>query len=420
MANMLPILLMMRSAQQTREREARRRREEEDRRRRLRREEENRKRSSYSRQVGRNKGYSSNEYLYKLVSEDKALVKFFDLVDEKTTEIIKREDTQDLLEIQELLKVSTTEIEKIRDIEQRLVKSGISLSADTVINGGAIGVKTSHGYGFGGVGEYGYNRLSFPATFNGITLKREDLEENSPNPYEDDYVTCRAATENLPAEKERIEKAISRKELFLKLSPFGRDNARRELFTLKQKLSDVESAIEDGVVRKGKMDAYAALTPEQKVLIKEYYDAIDKYKPIGKNISERIDDNIQKGKRYGKYRELNQSIWEQAITELIAEGKLTQEDVRGVEEKLASFEIEDRRYDEGISESVLSNGRRDYTSLVRYFYNKPMIEQKRKELIEKRAKKAELEDEEKVISETEDLAKSVKNDKTKKTEDEQK
>ena len=49
-----------------------------------------------------------------------------------------------------------------------------------------------------------------------------------------------------------------------------------------------------------------------------------------------------------------------------------------------------------------------------------MIEQKRKELIEKRAKKAELEDEEKVISETEALAKSVKNDKTKKTEDEQK
>ena len=187
-------------------------------------------------------------------------------------------------------------------------------------------------------------------------------------------MTCRAATEDLSAEKGRIEKAISRKELFLKLSPFGRDNARRELFTLKQKLSDVESAIKDGIVRKGKMDAYAALTPEQKALIKEYYDAIDKYKPIGKNISERIDDNIQKGKRYGKYRELNQSIWEQAITELIAEGKLTQEDVRAAEEKLASFEIEDKRYDEGISESVLSNGRRDYTSLVRYFYNKPIIQ----------------------------------------------
>lgn len=49
-----------------------------------------------------------------------------------------------------------------------------------------------------------------------------------------------------------------------------------------------------------------------------------------------------------------------------------------------------------------------------------MIEQKRKELAEKRAKKAELNDEEKVISETEALAKTVKNDKAKKPEDEQK
>lgn len=419
MANMLPILLMMRSAQHRREREMRRRREEEDRRRRLRKEEENRKRS-YSRNVNGNRGYTSNEYLYKLVSEDERLIKFFDLVHERSTEINKRENERDLLEIQELLKQSITEFEKIREIEEKIVDSGIRLTSETTISGGAVGVKLSTRSGFGGVGEYGYNHLNFPTTFNGITLNREDVEENSPNPYEEDYVTCRAATEDLLAEKERLEKEISKKELFLKLSPFGRDTAKTKLISLKQELAQVENDIEIGRVRKGKMDTYAELTPEQKALIKEYYDAIDRYKPIGKNLSDRIDDNIQRAQRYGKYREPNQSVWEQAITELIAEGKLTEEDVKAAEEKLASFEIEDKRYDEGISESTLSNGRRDYTGLVRYFYNKPMIEQKRKELAEKRAKKAELNDEEKVISETEALAKTVKNDKAKKPEDEQK
>lgn len=419
MANMLPILMMMRSAQRSREREARRRREEEDRRRRLRKEEKNRKRS-YSRHVSCDKRYSSNEYLYKLVSEDEALIKFFDLVYERSTEINKKEEERDLLEIQELLKGSITEFEKVREIEQRIVDSGIRLTSETTIPGGAIGVKSSFRTGFGGVGEYGYNHLSFPTTFNGITLNKEDVEENSPNPYEDDYLTCRAATEDLPAEKARLEKEISKKELFLKLSPFGRDTAKTKLISLKQELAQVENDIEIGRVRKGKMDTYAALTPEQKALIKEYYAAIDRYKPIGKNLSDRIDDNIQRSQRYGKYREPNQSVWEQAITELIAEGKLTEEDVKAVEEKLASFEIEDKRYDEGVSEGTLLNGRRDYTSLVRYFYNKPMIEQKRKELAEKRAKKAELTDEEKVISETEALAKTVKNDKAKKPEDEQK
>lgn len=309
MANMLPILLMMRSAQHRREREMRRRREEEDRRRRLRKEEENRKRS-YSRNVNGNRGYTSNEYLYKLVSEDERLIKFFDLVHERSTEINKRENERDLLEIQELLKQSITEFEKIREIEEKIVDSGIRLTSETTISGGAVGVKLSTRSGFGGVGEYGYNHLNFPTTFNGITLNREDVEENSPNPYEEDYVTCRAATEDLLAEKERLEKEISKKELFLKLSPFGRDTAKTKLISLKQELAQVENDIEIGRVRKGKMDTYAELTPEQKALIKEYYDAIDRYKPIGKNLSDRIDDNIQRAQRYGKYREPNQSVWE--------------------------------------------------------------------------------------------------------------
>lgn len=419
MANMLPILLIMRAEQNRRNRAARARREEEDRKRRLKRQEEERK-CSYSRNVSSTRGYSSEEYLYKLVSEDESLVKFFDLVDEKTTEIMKREDEQDLLEIQDLLKESLTEIDKVKKVQEKLVKAGIKLDGSTFINGGSVGVETFAGHGFGGTGNYGYNPVEFPVVFNGIVVSKEAVQNLEENPYEKDYNCCRAATEDLGAEKARLEKEIARKELFLKLSPFGRDKARSELVSLKQCLHQVEYDISVGEKIKSKMDTFAALTPEQRDLIIEYYDAIDVYKPVGQNISQRITDNINRSHRYGKYRDRVQGVWEKAISELIAEGKLTEAEVTEVEDKLASFEIEDKRYDEGIKNNTLSNGRRDYASLVKYFYNRPMIEQKRKELAEKRAKKAELTSEEKVISEVEALAEALPNDKTKKPEDEQK
>ena len=418
MANMLPILLLAKMQQDRRIADARRRRAEEDRRARKRREDEAKKKR-YGRNVNHSR-YSESEYFYKVVSEDEFLTNFFDEVDRKATEIEAKEENADLLEIQDLLKDSLDKFAKVKEKQEELVALGITLSGETFIDAGAVGVETTEGHGFGGIGKYGYNRVEAPVVFNGIRVSREHLANPDVNPYEEEYRETRAAKEDLGAEVQRIEKEIKRKEFFLKISPFGRDKAEDDLRKLNIELINTKRDIQTGDEKKRKMDAYAALTPEQKIKIGEYYDAIQEYKLTGIPISGRIQENINRGQRYFKYEAELQSRWHRAVDQLIESGVFTADDVKKVEERLAAIDLTAEHEDVGIGEMTFRKGRRDYAKMVTYFYQRPQIEEKRKELAEKRAKLAELKTEEKVISETEELADALPSDKTKKTDEEQK
>ena len=157
MANMLPILLLAKMQQDRRIADARRRRAEEDRRARKRREDEAKKKR-YGRNVNHSK-YSESEYFYKVVSEDEFLTNFFDEVDRKATEIEAKEENADLLEIQDLLKDSLDKFAKVKEKQEELVALGITLSGETFIDAGAVGVETTEGHGFGGIGKYGSSLL---------------------------------------------------------------------------------------------------------------------------------------------------------------------------------------------------------------------------------------------------------------------
>lgn len=418
MANMLPILLLAKMQQDRRRADERRRRDEEERRARKRRADEEKKKK-YGRKVNHSR-YSETEYFYKVVSEDELLTRFFDEVDKKATEIEAEERKVDLLEIQDLLKDSLEKFAKLKEKQDELTALGITLSGETFVDAGAVGVETIEGQGFGGVGKYGYNRVEAPVVFNGIRVSKEHLANPDVNPYEEEYLETRAANEDLDAEVQRIEKLIKRKEFFLKISPFGRDTAEADLRKLKIELINTNRDIQTGDEKKRKMDTYAALTPEQKDKIGEYYDAIHEYKLTGIPISGRIQDSINRGQRYFKYEAEVQTRWHRAVDQLVEAGVFTEEDVKKVEERLATIDLTAEHEDVGIGEMTFRNGRRDYAKMVTYFYQRPQIEEKRKELAEKRAKLAELKAEEKVISETEELADALPNDKTKKTDEEQK
>ena len=415
MAYLLPILLIAKAQRDRRNEEARRRRAETERRARKRRQAEKNKKNQ-----GQYKRYDNKEYIYKLVSEDEFLVKFFDEVDKKAAEIEAKENHQDLLEIQDLLQDSLEKYKKIQEKANELVNLGVSLSNETYINCGAVGVKTTIGCGFGGVGTYGYKHVNIPVVFNGINVTREHLSNPNVNPYEEGYRNSRAAKEDLLAEIERIEKEIKRKEFFLKISPFGRENIEYDIVRLNSNLTKTKRDIEIAKCRKEEMDTYAALTPQQKAKIGEYYDVIDEYKTNGVYLLQRIDENINKSQRYYKYESCLQTRWCEAVRQLVEVGIFTEEDVKLAEEKLAAMEIPEERENIGISEMTFRNGRRDYAKMVDYFYNRPQIAEKRKELAEKRAKLSELKKESKVIIETEVLVKDLSKDKTKKIDEEQK
>lgn len=343
------------------------------------------------------KTYSSEEHLYKVVEGDEELKKFFDLVYGKAKELEEIAKTRELLEIQGMLKESADKNGEIESVKRELAEMGIDISADTSIRAGSLGVEGREGHGFGGVGKYGHNPATFPTTFNGIEVTPEHLKNDGKNPYEGPYKTSRAANENLELAAEDCEKEIKAKELLLMFSPVGRKKAKEDLKELEARLADIRLAQNDGAEKKKRMDAYVALTPEQKAKIKEYYDLIEDFKPLGQEVAARMNDRTQRDVRYGKYKEPSNSLWEQAIEALKETGEITDADISQAEGKISEVDLSQTEYEEGIDKSLFAMGKPGYTALVNYFGNRAQLLDIRQELAASRAELDRVGQEEKML-----------------------
>lgn len=371
---------------------------------------------------GRNGGngvYSPNimkltlpEYIEYLSKENPKLKKFFETL-KQYEEQIDREDAHDIsIKMQEESQKYVEQKKKCDRCAEELENTGITLDHSIRSDMHYSGVEVSEGRGFSGHGKYSYNnKETFTVGFNGIRITSEMLRDPETNPYEADFLEWQNNNKDLDFKIEKLEQSIEDKERRLRLTLFNKEDKKQEIEEMKAELDILKASRQEGIDKKNKMETYANLTPGQKTKISEYLNQVKICEEIGDKIGYYVDKTIQVGRgERGKERK----NFKRALERAKAEGKVSQEEIKEVNEILCEVNPTEEEYQvKYFSNSTTSTiAKWYYFEEMKGIRGKTKLEKLEEELSEKEKEETQISDVETAVAKVEEL-----NDPTQSQED---
>jgi len=373
----------------------RRRREEEARQRRRREEERrrNQKSKSKSSQYGSSykTTYSFGEHIRKIILENPAYLDYVQKVYEAGMEI-DRQDQKQIEDVVESMIPAFVEAEsRIAEKRKQIEESGIEVSSNPSYIG-SMRFATDESYRPMEVGSHKFVRSGYDISFDGIKINKTILDDDG-KVYQEQYDSHVATYPNLETELDQLRNTLRRQESIQRLPLMNTYNRRERIADLKKDIATHERDLETRQKREKELEAFKNLTPEQKSLIREYLDEIDKATEIVRPIESQVNKHVGIRYRYTQ-QETDRRKWERAEDSVISSGKVTAEEAKAFNDMI-SEELKDAKtsYPEGVKDYEAKAGE----ALGREGPLTWMIKVRSIEFA--RAEKARLKEEEKTLDE---------------------
>jgi len=328
-------------------RAARRRREEEERR--------NRERKSrYGSSESSKPRYSFEDHLRKVILENSAYLDYVTKIYEEGFEIDKQ-DQKGLEDQIDSMIPAFAEAEKLVEEKRRKVEeSGIEVSSNPSYIG-SMRFATDESYRPIEVGNHKFVRSGYDISFNGIKINKTILDDDG-KVYQEQYDSHVATYPNIEEELNSLRNTLRRQESIQRFPLMNTYKRQQRIAELKKDIATHERDLETRQKREKELEAYKSLTPEQKGLIREYLDAIDKSLEVMKPIELIVCKHIGIKKRYIT-QEIDRRRWERAEENVLSSGKATAEEAKAFNDMMTE-EIREAKssYPEGVTKYQIQAG----------------------------------------------------------------